>query len=243
MRATLVGARWKSFRSPRGDASTPPLWGLGVPGGGVAEFSARCPPSPRRFQIGPAFRIVKPSPDFLFRIRFRARFRPSFHAVPRASVNLHERSWRGGVRPGVGTRRPTLARRSARDWLRFQGGDPTAGDRARFALRSRRRVLISGPRVAFAADHRRCGPGAEGGAEAEAGWEARRWARSGSSPPATTSPVGDALGANPARRITLPAFSAKGVDRSRFVPYGSGPLSKGPTERRGLTSSAPRPTI
>jgi hypothetical protein len=38
---------------------------------------------------------------------------------------------------------------------------PDRRDRARFALRSRRRVLISGPRMAFAADHRRCGSGAD----------------------------------------------------------------------------------
>jgi len=64
MRATLVGARWNSFRAPCGDASTPPLGVLGVSGGGVAEFSARRPSLSREFQAGSPFRIVNPSPDF-----------------------------------------------------------------------------------------------------------------------------------------------------------------------------------
>ena len=36
MQTTLVGARWKSFRSPQRDVPTSPLWAGGVFGGGVS---------------------------------------------------------------------------------------------------------------------------------------------------------------------------------------------------------------
>ena len=88
-------------------------------------------------------------------------------------------------------------------------------------------------------DHGDGGSGSQSGADAQAG----RWARADAFAAETAPSAGDAPSASSATRETLPTFSAEGVDRNRFIPYRSGPLSMGLAERRGLTSSAQRPTI
>jgi len=66
MQTTLVGARWKSFRSHQRDVSTSPLWAGGVFGGGVSGALNEAPSILSGVPSETFLPCLKPFPQFLF---------------------------------------------------------------------------------------------------------------------------------------------------------------------------------